>query len=98
MVQNDNLGTPTQLQALPPHSYCKNINSVLTHGTMYQGLSPLCLGRCYKFGRMPMHKKLKMHSELQSKLILLVALAINTCWPLDSREAAEQEKEIEYGS
>lgn len=45
-----------------------------------------------------MHKKLKMHSELQSKLILLVALAINTCWPLDSREAAEQEKEMEYGS
>lgn len=43
-------------------------------------------------------EKFKMHSEWQSKLILLVALAINTYQPLDSREATEQEKEMEHGS
>lgn len=44
-----------------------------------------------------MHKKLKTYSELQSKSILLVALAINTHQPLDVGEAAKQEK-IEHGS
>lgn len=96
MVQNDNLGMPTQLQDQSPHGYCKN--SVLAHGTTYQWPSPLCLGRCCKFGRMPVHKKLKTHSELQRKLILLVTLAVNTYQPLDFREAAEQEKEMEHGS
>lgn len=44
-----------------------------------------------------MQKKLRTHSELQSKLILLVAVAFNTYRPLDSGEAAKQEKEMEHG-
>lgn len=97
MVQNNNLGMPTQLQAPPPLATAR-ILPLSWPVTTCQWPSPLCLGRCYKFGRMLLHNKLKMHSELQSKLILLVRLAINTYWPLDSREDTEQEKEMEHGS
>lgn len=95
MVQNNNLGMPTQLRAPPPLATAR-ILPVSWLLTTCQWPSPLCLGRCYKFRRMLLHKTLKMRSELQSKLILLVTLVINTYWSLDSREAAEEE-EMEEG-